>query len=254
MGLGMPLTSTQGFFEGIFGPMLPAIAFEKFYFVILFVPIAFVCYGVFLGFLILFFKISRRALPNFEDGYYPLETEDWLIYEYGQIYYVILPWFAWFFTVFFDTKPRHTLFGAKIGNQTIVGNGRLFNPERTIIGDNCFFGYDAILSGHVYEGDRLYLKTVKLGNRVTIGANAVVLPGVDIGDDVIIGANTVVPKDKVIPCRTIWVNGKCIPRKPKEKALKLHQVVGGPSSAYPQMDNGAKADTPENGQRLSHTK
>ncbi|MHA1480046.1 MAG: acyltransferase [Candidatus Thorarchaeota archaeon] len=254
MGFGFPFVDLHGFFEGIFGPMLPAIVFQKFWFVMLFVPIAFLCYGFFLGFLIAFFKLSRRALPFYEDGYYPMESEDWLIYEYGQIYYVILPWFAWFFTVFFDTKPRHTLFGAKIGKHTIVGNGRLFNPERTIIGDNCFFGYDAILSGHVYEGDRLYLKTVKLGNRVTIGANAVVLPGADIGDDVIVGANTVVPKDKVIPPNTIWVHGKAIPRRPKEQALKLHQVVGGPSSPFPQMNNGAKADTPKNGQRLSHTK
>jgi len=125
-----------------------------------------------------------------------------------------------------------------------VGNGRLFNPERTIIGNNCFFGYDAILSGHVYESGRLYLKTVKLGNNVTIGANAVVLPGADIGDNVIVGANTVVPKDTIIPPNTIWVHGKAIPRKPKVE--KLHQPVGGP----PLLDAEDEADLPGNGERL----
>jgi acetyltransferase-like isoleucine patch superfamily enzyme len=122
----------------------------------------------------------------------------------------------------------------------------MFNPERTIIGDNCFFGYDAILSGHVYESGRLYLKTVKLGNNVTVGANAVVLPGVEIGNNVIIGANTVVPKDKVIPSNTIWVHGKAIPRKPTEKAEKLHQPIGGP----PALDNEDAADVPANGERI----
>jgi len=165
-------------------------------------------------------KLSRRGIPFLEDGYYESDTGDWLLYEYFEIYYVIFPYFAWFFSVYFDTKPRHQAFGAKIGKNTIVGNGRLFNPERTIIGDNCFFGYNAIVTGHVYESGKLYLKTVKLGNNVIIGANAVVLPGADIGDNVIVGANTVVPKNTTIPPNTIWVNGKAKVRKPKVE--KLH--------------------------------
>ena len=101
----------------------------------------------------------------------------------------------------------------------------------------------------------MYLKTVKLGNNVTIGANAVVLPGVDIGDNVIVGANTVVPKDMVIPPNTIWVHGKAIPRKRKTKTLELHQVVGGPltgpSDPIPTEEDNA---TPEEGERISHSK
>ena len=254
LGFGWPFTNIQGFFASLFTDTLPTIVFEKFWFLTLFVPVAVICYGIFIGFLIAFFKLSRRLIPFLEDGYYPMDTEEWLLYEYFEIYYVILPWFAWFLTVFLDTKPRHTLFGAKIGQSTVVGNGRLFNPERTIIGDNCFFGYDAILSGHVYEGDRLYLKTVRLGNGVTIGANAVVLPGADIGDNVIVGANTVVPKDMKIPPNTIWVHGKAIPRRKKEKALELHQVVGGPTIPAEPIHSGEKTDNPSEGEGSSSTK
>jgi len=99
----------------------------------------------------------------------------------------------------------------------------------------------------VYESGRLYLKTVKLGNNVTVGANAVVLPGADIGDNVIVGANTVVPKNTTIPPNTIWVHGKAIPRKPKGKADVLHQPIGGPAQADPDDE----AHIPENGERLS---
>ncbi|MDF1538549.1 MAG: acyltransferase [Candidatus Thorarchaeota archaeon] len=216
LGLGWPFPDIANWIALNFNSYFPSFMFDKFYFVTLIVPIFFFCYAIFLGFLIGFFKLSHRLMPFLEDGYY--DVDDYMmIYEYSEIYYIMLPYFAWFLTVFLDTKPRHQLFGAKIGRGTVVGNGRLFNPERTIMGENCFFGYDAILSGHVYEGKRLYLRTVRLGNNVTVGANAVVLPGVDIGDNVVIGANTVVPKDKVIPANTIWVHGKAIPRKPAEK-------------------------------------
>ena len=196
---------------------------DYFWLIVLIVPLALTCYAIFLGALLGMFKLSRRGIPFLEDGYYESDTGDWLLYEYFEIYYVLFPYFAGFFSVFLDTKPRHQAFGAKIGKNTIVGNGRLFNPERTIIGDNCFFGYDAILTGHVYESGRLYLKTVKLGKNVTIGANAVVLPGADIGDNVIVAANTVVPKNTAIPPNTIWVNGKAKPRKPKVEKLLDHE-------------------------------
>ena len=229
---------------------IPPFALDYWWLLILFVPLGLTCYAIFLGVLLGMFKLSRRGIPYLEDGYYDSETEEWLLYEYFEIYYVLYPYFAGFFSVFLDTKPRHQAFGCKIGTNSIIGNGRLFNPERTIIGDNCFFGYDAILSGHVYEGRRLYLKTVKLGNNVTIGANAVVLPGADIGDDVIVGANTVVPKDTIIPPNCIWVHGKAIPRKPSIE--KRHQPVGGPPLL---IDTGEEiiedeADIPENGERL----
>jgi len=233
-----PLNVVKQLFLQLLGPLVPSFAVERFWFLVLFVPIAFICYGIFLGILLGMFLLSRRGIPYLEDGSYPMETEEWLLYEYYEVYYVLFPYFAWFFSVFMDTRPRHTLFGAKIGKNTVVGNGRLFNPERTIIGDNCFFGYDAILSGHVYEGGRLYLKTVKLGNNVTVGANAVILAGAEIGDNVIIAANSTVPKDRVIPPNTVWVHGKAIPRKKKIDVTELG-VIGAPVvDAEPISANG----------------
>ncbi|MHA1950095.1 MAG: acyltransferase [Candidatus Thorarchaeota archaeon] len=232
----------------LFVPWIPQFAMDYWWLLILFVPLALICYGIFLGFLLGMFKLSRRVIPFLEDGYYEAETEEWLLYEYFEVYYILFPYFAGFFSVFLDTKPRHQAFGAKIGENTVVGNGRLFNPERTIIGDNCFFGYDAIMSGHVYEGRRLYLKTVKLGNNVTVGANAVILPGADIGDNVIVGANTVVPKDKVIPPNTIWIHGKAIPRKSDSIVEEHHQPIGGPSAALD--DEEDDTHIPSNGEHI----
>ncbi len=250
MSLGWPFVSIKTWFLSVFGSMLPSFVNDYFWFIAFFVPIGLFCYGVFLGFLLIMFKLSRSCLPFLEDGYYESETEEWLLYEFYEVYYVLFPYFAGFFTIFFDTKPRHTLFGAKVGKNTIVGNGRLFNPERTIIGDNCFFGYDAILSGHVYEGNRLYLRTVRLGNNVTVGANAVILPGADIGDNVIIGANTVVPKDKKIPSNHIWVHGKAIPRRDID--IEMSGVLVRPEIRGTQVvvDEEIEPESPSEGEHL----
>ncbi|NWF96069.1 MAG: hypothetical protein HXY34_07975 [Candidatus Thorarchaeota archaeon] len=236
---GGPLTAIPGYVRGLLGSLVPEIFYDRFWFLLLLVPILFFCYAIFLGLLLGMFKLSRRGIPELKDGYYPMETGEWLIYEFKQVYYVIFPYFAWFFSVFMDTKPRHMAFGAQIGPNTVVGNGRLFNPERTVIGSNCFFGYDAILSGHVYEGDRLYLKTVRLGNGVTVGANAVVLPGVTVGDNVIIGANSTVPKDCVIPSNSIWIHGKVIPR-----------VTVAPQMPPSATHDAGVTDTPANGEHI----
>ncbi|MBD3157304.1 MAG: hypothetical protein GF309_00820 [Candidatus Lokiarchaeota archaeon] len=216
-----PISSIHPWFTGTFAGWFPSFFYEHFWFIVLFVPIGLTSYSIFLAILLGLFLLSRRGIPFLEDGYYNAETEKWLLYEFYEVYYILLPYFAGFFSIFTDTRFRHVWFGAEIGKGTVVGNGRLFNPERTIIGQNCFFGYDAILSGHVYEGNSLYLKTVKLGDNVTVGANAVILAGAEIGDNVVIGAASVVPKDTVVPDNTIWVRGKAIPRDEVERIPSL---------------------------------
>jgi acetyltransferase-like isoleucine patch superfamily enzyme len=214
--IGFPFSTLFEWALPLLQGTIDPIVIQYFWVIVFFVPVGLTCYAIFLVCLLGLFKLSRKGIPFLEDGYYESDSEAWLLYEYYEIYYVLFPFFAGFFSAFLDTKPRHQAFGCKIGKNSVVGSGKLFNPERTIIGDNCFFGYNAILSGHVYESGRLYLKTVKLGNNITIGANAVVLAGADIGDNVIVGANTVVPKDTVIPPDTIWINGKATSRKPRE--------------------------------------
>lgn len=241
--IGLPFNLFKDFFQGLLGSVLPSFFFDHFWFVVLIVPIALFCYAIFLGFLLVMFRLSRRAFPRLRDGYYPMETGQWLLHEYYEIYYVLTPYFAWFFSVFLNTKPRHTWFGAKIGKNSIIGNGLLFNPERIIIGDNCWFGYNAIVSGHVYEGGRLYIKTVRIGNNVTVGANTCLMPGVEIGDNVIIGANTMVPKDRVIPANSIWVHGKVASRKAESSETDPSELRVGRLTVRNTADEGSHRES-----------
>ena len=244
-------TSFGGIFTGfeqwvsdVFGWFLPQIVFDKFWFILFFPTLAFICYGIFLAILAVMFRFSRKVIPYLEHGFYPLESDAWLLYEFREVYYLLFPYFAWFFSVFLDVKFRHIWFGAKLGRGTIVGNGRLMTPDRIEVGDNTLVGFGSILTGHMYEGEGIYLNRVKIGNNVVIGGYAIVFPGAEIGDNVIIGANSVVPKDRVIPPNTIWVHGKAIPRRSRREPRDVPKL-GGPVSLHKEGVVESQADLAE---------
>jgi len=173
------------------------------------------------------FRLSRRVIPYLDEGRYPPETEEWLLSEFHDVYYPIYRRFLWFFSLFLESKKVHQLFGAKIGRKTILGKAAVMTPDRITIGDNCNIGRGAVITGHMYEDKTLYLKSVEIGNNVTIGAYAIVFAGARIGDNVIVGGNTVVPKDRVIPPNTIWLHGKSIPRRDLEWNEEEERALGG---------------------------
>jgi len=68
-------------------------------------------------------------------------------------------------------------------------------PERITIGQNSIIGYNTTLLAHEYLIDEYRIGEVWIGDRVLIGANSTILPGVTIGHDAIISAATLVHKD-----------------------------------------------------------
>lgn len=95
--------------------------------------------------------------------------------------------------------------------------GKRFNPQQGFyldpshcwlitIGDNVTFGPHVTVLAHdaSMHGALGYTRIapVTIGNRVFIGADTTVLPGVTIGDDAIIGAGSVVTKS--IPTGEVW--------------------------------------------------
>ena len=66
------------------------------------------------------------------------------------------------------------------------------------IDDNSIIGKGALVLGHQIVNSKLYLKKVKIGKNVTIGAYSIVSPGVVIEDNVVIGANSFVRRDMVL--------------------------------------------------------
>jgi acetyltransferase-like isoleucine patch superfamily enzyme len=89
-----------------------------------------------------------------------------------------------------------------IGNNTKV-QSHTFICELVTIGNDCFIGHgvmfinDLFIGGGPAGGDKLKWKSTIIGNNVSIGSNATILP-IEICDNVVIGAGAVVTKNIII--------------------------------------------------------
>ena len=85
-----------------------------------------------------------------------------------------------------------------IGKRTKI-QSHTFICELVSIGDDCFIGHgvmfinDLFQRGGPAQGDKSLWMSTNIGNQVSIGSNATILP-VDICDRVVIGAGAVVTK------------------------------------------------------------
>lgn len=90
-----------------------------------------------------------------------------------------------------------------IGNNTKV-QSHTFICELVTIGNDCFIGHgvmfinDLFSGGGPARGDKSKWKSTKIGNNVSLGSNATILP-VEICDNVVIGAGAVVTKNITQP-------------------------------------------------------
>ncbi|MEH2526344.1 MULTISPECIES: acyltransferase [unclassified Bradyrhizobium] len=89
--------------------------------------------------------------------------------------------------------------GVRIGARTRV-QSHAFVCELVNIGDDCFIGHgvmfinDTFSTGRPAGGRKELWRSTTIGNRVSIGSGATILP-VRICDDVVVGAGAVVTKD-----------------------------------------------------------
>ena len=91
---------------------------------------------------------------------------------------------------------------AVIGARSRV-QSHTFVCELVSIGEDCFIGHgvmfinDTFAIGGPARGQRELWRETVIGNRVSIGSNATIMP-VRIADDVVIGAGSVVTKDIMV--------------------------------------------------------
>ena len=88
--------------------------------------------------------------------------------------------------------------GVKIGEKSRI-QSHTFVCELVSIGESCFIGHGVMFINDLFENggparDSALWRETKIGNNVSIGSNATILP-VSICDGVVIGAGRVVTKD-----------------------------------------------------------
>lgn len=86
----------------------------------------------------------------------------------------------------------------EIGDNTKI-QSHSFICELVTIGTNCFIGHGVMFINDLFEkgspakGNKDLWKSTKIGNNVSIGSNATILP-ISICDNVVVGAGSVVTK------------------------------------------------------------
>jgi acetyltransferase-like isoleucine patch superfamily enzyme len=91
-----------------------------------------------------------------------------------------------------------TFLKMKVGEQTafaLMVMPDVMFPEKITVGKNSVIGYNTTILAHEYMIDEYRLGEVIIGDRVLIGANSTILPGITIGDGAIVSAATLVHKD-----------------------------------------------------------
>lgn len=109
-----------------------------------------------------------------------------------------------------------------IGKRTKI-QSHSFVCELVTIGDDCFIGHgvmfinDSFSGGAPAQGDQSKWKQTHIGNKVSIGSNATILP-VSICDHVVIGAGAVVTKNITEPGIYAGNPAKCLRKLEKNNA------------------------------------
>jgi acetyltransferase-like isoleucine patch superfamily enzyme len=99
----------------------------------------------------------------------------------------------------------YQLIGMKIGAGTSVGFGAMFDfffPELISIGENSIIGYNTTILCHEFLIDKWKKGKVEMGDKVMIGAQCLIMPGVKIGNRAQIASYSLVNKD--IPPGQTW--------------------------------------------------
>lgn len=138
------------------------------------------------------------AIAPLPAGEIPLHSRNESVYHIYLLFFLVL-----FYPVMRSGFLPVPLLGARLGSNTYT-SGILFDPIFVSIGDNSIVGQGALVIPHAIEGEHLSHEPVRIGNQVTIGANAVVLQGCVIEDGAVVAIGAVVAKGTHIGRNEVW--------------------------------------------------
>lgn len=181
--------------------------------------------------LILLVGALRRILRlNLREGEYPLRSREAV--KWAMTVALKSPVSITFLNVLLLTPFAalfYRLMGATIGRGVVMNTRSCADPSLLEIGDDTVIGGHATVLGHTFEDGRLILRRVRIGARVLVGVNAIILPGATIGDDATIAAGAVVLKGACIaPGSTYMKAPDEPPRTPKGKRPRIECVATPP--------------------------
>jgi hypothetical protein len=115
----------------------------------------------------------------------------------------------------------YRMLGARVGKGVLVA-GKIVEPQMVTIGDYSILGDTSLLMAHAMSQDEVILKRIELGRYVTVGAHAIIMPGVRIGDRSIVAVGSVVSMGTVIPPGEVWAGMPAV----KIRDVKKRELPG----------------------------
>jgi acetyltransferase-like isoleucine patch superfamily enzyme len=150
------------------------------------------------------YRLSHRFMPLVEGELVQGSREEFA-YQVDTLFRLVL-FYPLIRTYFIPTPIMRLVYqalGTKMGENTYSG-GAILDPALTELGDNTIIGHDAVLFSHELEGAHMALYKIHIGSNVTVGAKAVIMPGVSVGDGAIVAVNSVVSKGTKIGSGEAW--------------------------------------------------
>lgn len=155
-------------------------------------------------------------------------TEDFAFQMY-VLYYLIF--FNFFVQNSFLPVPisrfYHQMLGAKFGTGSYSA-GHIMDPPYVEIGNDTLIGFGAVLTAHALEGENVFFEKIKIGDHVTIGLNAMIMPGAIIEDNAIVAAGALITKNTHIKKGEVW--GGIPGKKLKENQEKIITAIASVAS------------------------
>jgi acetyltransferase-like isoleucine patch superfamily enzyme len=173
------------------------------------------------------YRLWLKAFPT-PLGLTP-EHQVWHVHVYQLFYLMIFnPIIKGWFLPVPMMKAFYQAIGIQMGDNSYTG-GVIYDAHLVKVGNNCILGESTLLTVHQIEGQTLGYYPIHIGNNVTVGAHAVILPGVIIEDNAIVASGSVVPKGTYISSGEVW--GGVPARRIKPAPVKEEQQILPPHAA-----------------------
>ncbi len=178
-------------------------------------------YMFFIVALIVFAIFERILTIGFKPGKYSTSSPlfaRWIIYSglHVILLNMVLPYVSG--TVW--AKLFYKILGAKIGKNVFINTVGLHDAYLLELGDNVVIGGNCNVSCHIFEGDKLILGKIKVGNNTLISSDTYIMPGATIGSYCNIGLKATVRKNKQIPDKSMIMAFPGTPAKKLAEILK----------------------------------
>lgn len=186
-------------------------------------PVSFLMYGFFMTALVgLARKVFRLTLEEGEFCSGAPQAQRWFLLN--GLHYICAKTFLDFLRLSPWLNVYLRWMGARIGAGCQINTRNLADMPLLEIGEGVMIGGDAVVICHSVEDGKLKLRRTRIGDRATIGLEAVILGGVTIEEDATLASRAFVLSGSRVPKGAVWAGS---PAR-AVRAPARSEVVGAP--------------------------